>query len=215
MALNPTDDELMDLAAEEALKRTFTALTGRVTEYDATTRTATVQPLTQRAIEREDGSLALEDLPPLPSVPVMFPMSGPFSITFPIEVGTTGLILVLSDSDHIWRETQLTKPSEPGDLRRFSLSCTKFLPGYTPDAVANPAAAVAALVVKGADVRLGDETATDAVALAPGTNARLDAIESWLASHVHGGVTTGSGSTAAAPGAPSGSSPGATKVKAK
>lgn len=206
MALNPTDDELMDLAAEEALKRTFTALTGRVTEYDATTRTATVQPLTQRAIEREDGSLALEDLPPLPSVPVMFPMAGPFSITFPIEVGTTGLILVLSDSDHIWRETQLTKPSEPGDLRRFSLSCTKFLPGYTPDAVSNPAAAVAALVVKGTDVRLGDETASDFVALASKVETEL------------GKVITALGTIATAAGAVNSYTVvvpvGATKVKA-
>lgn len=164
----------MDLAAEEALFRCFTALTGKVTEYDPTTRTATVQPLTKRAIAREDGTLSLESLPPLPSVIVIFPMAGPFSITFPIEVGTVGLLLVLSDSDHIWRETQIE--SEPGDLRRFSLSCTRFLPGYLPDAVAHPAAATEALVVKGTDVRLGDETASDFVALASLIDANFTAI---------------------------------------
>lgn len=177
MSTSPSEGELMDLAAEEALFRCFTALTGKVTEYDAATRTATVQPLTKRAIAREDGTLSLESLPPLPSVIVIFPMAGPFSITFPIEVGTVGLLLVLSDSDHIWRETQIE--SEPGDLRRFSLSCTRFLPGYLPDAVAHPAAATAALVVKGSDVRLGDETASDFVALASKVDTELTKL--WAA----------------------------------
>ncbi len=176
MSTSLTDAELIDLGAEEALKRCFTALTGKVVSYDPATRTAMIQPLTQRAIEREDGSLALEDLPQLPDVPVIFPMAGPFSITFPIEPGTTGLVLVLSDSDHQWRTSGASLPSEPGDLRRFHLSCARFLPGYAPDDVANPAASTAALVVKGTDVRLGDETASDFVALASLIDSNLAAI---------------------------------------
>lgn len=164
--LTPTLGELIDLGAEEALARCFTALTGKVVAYDATTRTADVQPLTQRSIARDDGSILLEDLPVLPSVVVVFPMSGPFSITFPIEVGSVGLLLVLSDNDAQWRTAGAGTPTDPGDLRRFHLSCARFLPGYQPDAVAHPAAATAALVVKGDPTLLGDETATDFVALA-------------------------------------------------
>lgn len=63
-------------------------------------------------------------------------------------------------------------------------------------------------------VHLGAKSAADFVALATETNSRLSAIESFLASHIHAGVTAGAGTTGVAAGAPSGNSVAATKVKA-
>jgi len=213
MSLTNTDAENIELGVEEGQKRMYGPMTGKVVAYDSATRTVDVQPMVKRAIERLDGSLLLETLPVLPSVPVVFPMSGDFSITYPVAVGSYGLIIVLSDSDHIWRETQLE--AEPGDLRRFHLGCSRFLPGYAPDAVAMPAAAENALVLRAPEVRLGDETATDFVALSPAVEARLTAIETWLPAHVHAGVTAGPGSTGVAAGFVADTAQtAATKVKA-
>lgn len=179
MSTEPTLAELIDLGAEEALRRVFGPMTGKVTSYDAATRTASVELLTTYAIERESGELTQEEMPVLSDVLVIFPMAGPFQITFPIGVGTTGLVIVLGDSDHFWRESQVK--AEPGDLRRFHLSCVRFLPGYTADAVANPAAEENALVIKGPEIRLGDETASDFVTLDSKLQTELTKIAASLA----------------------------------
>jgi phage baseplate assembly protein V len=63
-------------------------------------------------------------------------------------------------------------------------------------------------------VNLGAKSASDFVAKASIVDSRLDALESFAASHTHGGVTAGAAFTATAVGAPSGSSTAASKVKA-
>lgn len=63
-------------------------------------------------------------------------------------------------------------------------------------------------------VNLGAKSAADFVAKASVTDGRLDALESFAASHTHGGVTAGAAFTAVAVGAPSGSTTATTKVKA-
>lgn len=216
MSLDPTLAELIELGVREALAETFTAITGRVVAYDAATRTADVQPATKRAIETEAGDLRLESYPLLPSVPVIFPMSGPageWSITFPIPVGTWGLILILSDNDHAWRETGENETG-PGDRRRHALGCAKFLPGYLPDATALPAAEESAMVLAGDEVRLGAHTATDFIALAPAIKSQLDDIMLWLVNHVHSGVTAGAAATGPSNSGYVSSDVAATKVKA-
>ena len=62
-------------------------------------------------------------------------------------------------------------------------------------------------------VHLGAKSAADFLAKASVTDSRLDALESFAATHTHGGVTAGAAFTAVAAGAPSGSTTATTKVK--
>lgn len=219
MARNVGLAELVSLAQESRLSDVWTAMPGVVQSYDPTTRTADIRACVRRPIENVDtGEIEHEDLPILPSVPVLFPgAKGGIMMSWPIAQNTTGLLLVLTLSAAKWRSgaDDGKFPAEPGDLRMHHPANVVFLPGWIPDTASTPATAEPALVVAASEVRLGDHTATDFVALAPATDARLDALEDFAANHTHGGVTTGSGSTGTAPGAPSGASVAATQVKAK
>ena len=72
----PTWPEIIRSAIERALLETNTGLPARVDEYDPVTRTAEVLPLLRRAYREPDETVCVEDLPPLITVPVMFPSLG-------------------------------------------------------------------------------------------------------------------------------------------
>jgi hypothetical protein len=117
--------------------------------------------------------------------------------------------------------------NEPLDVRRHGIGSPVAIPSAISDikALTDHAAAASAMLlgkdgqegqvrIAANEIKLG-ATASQYVALANLVNARCAAIETFLASHTHGGVTTGTGVSATAPGAPSGSSVAATVVKAK
>ena len=77
-----------------------TALPGRVRAYDAATQTADIEPMIKRGVPTggEEDEVALEALPVLPSVPVLFPSGGQCFVTFPLAVGDP-VLLVFSERD--------------------------------------------------------------------------------------------------------------------
>ena len=99
-----------------------TALPGKVVQYDGS-RSVDVQPLIQKKLA--DGTFI--ELPVIVDVPLIFPGSSTGVFTFPIK-RNDGVLLVFSErSIEEWMGTGAN--SQPGDLRRFSLTDAIAIPG--------------------------------------------------------------------------------------
>lgn len=180
--------DVIGRAQESRLADLWTASIGIVESYDATTRTADVRPLLLRPIENGDtGAIDHEKIPILPSVSVLFPSSPFGGFSWPIPKGTTGLLVFLTLSPAKWRVGAADggTEAEPGDLRLHHPAHAVFVPGLVPDTASTPRTAENAIVVEGADVRLGAYDASDFVALASLVKARLDALQAAHDGHKH------------------------------
>lgn len=209
--------ELLLETADMVIGRMFVKIPGTVIAQDPATLRVTVQPAC-RAYERnpENDALVPFELPVIPNVPVQYPTGGGINITWPLLPGDSVWLEIVDHSLDEWHGGQ-PEPVFVADQRRFSLSDAIAVPGARKNANPVPATAVApgALVVEAPDIRLGSSAAVQTVALSPLVDARLTAIETFLATHVHAGVTTGAGVSGVAAGAPSGSPTGAVKTKAE
>lgn len=222
MALTPTLDEIIVAGLDAARAATWTCIPGKVLTYDAADVTVDVLPMVRSPIERVDGSTLNEDLPVIPNCPILWAQTNSIAITFPIQPGDFGLLLVLQYSASQYLDTG--QVSDPGDLRPHHLGNAVFLPGFGPKTSKPQYAGDPDVVIEpgSAMVRLGG-AATDFVALAAATNARLADLANAIATAA---VTPGDGGAALktniaaklATAGWSGSTPpsvAATKVKAK
>lgn len=130
----PTDEDIAD-AREERLRLDMeTAFPARVQSYNPDLQVADLVPLVRRQVPQPDGSHTTEALPVLPCVPVCFPRMGQWFVSFPIEPGDTGLVIVCSGDIGPWRIGS-GDVTDPGDLRRHHMSHAVFLPsGLVPRA---------------------------------------------------------------------------------
>lgn len=115
--------DAVNQAIENRLASVHTALPGNVTEYDATTQLASVQPLIMRRYP--DGTA--ENYPLITNVPVVFPSGGGGMLSFPIRQGDPVLLLFSEKSLDVW----LSKGGvvDPLDRRKFDLSDGIAIPG--------------------------------------------------------------------------------------
>lgn len=114
-----------DMIASSDLDK-HTALPAKVKSYSKAKHTVEAHIQVLRATPRADGSSALEEVPPIQNVPVAWPGGSGFYLAIPLTEGDEGLLLFSEAAMGVFRETgQL---SEPGDLRRHSLSYACFLP---------------------------------------------------------------------------------------
>ncbi len=213
-AVTPTEADLLLAAVRSQLARVHTSLPGVVVSYDEATQTATVRPSVRFKFKDADGVIQAYDPPAIANVPVAFPRSGAFSITWPIAAGDTVTLWFSERSLDEWKSVA-GSTHEARDVRRFDLSDAVAYPGgYSPaDALASSAYAAAALVIKAAEIRLGSSAATNYVALANLVLAELNALRTEIIAHTH---ATGVGPTGPAIGVgPASSSVAATKVKAE
>ncbi len=120
---NPSLEAATGAAIADTVKRLRTAMPGRVVSFDPDKQTVVAQPMTR--LVKADGTGV--DLPPLGDVPVQFPEAGGFALTFPIEAGDEGVILIADRCiDGWWQSGQ---PSDPMDFRLHDLSDGMFIPG--------------------------------------------------------------------------------------
>lgn len=123
----PSESDIAD-AREDALRLDLeTAFPARVQSYDGSAQTADLVPLVRRQVPQPDGSHAMEELPVLPCVPVLFPRMGSAFVSLPVAAGDTGLVIVCSGAIGHWRAGD-GEVSDPGDLRRHHPSHAVFLP---------------------------------------------------------------------------------------
>lgn len=138
MAERPTSwAEVIRRAIDAKLADIHTTIPGKVVRVNmsgANVRSVDVQPVIKRGYLDEEDRRVVEDMPVIPSVPVEFPSAGDYRITFPIAVGTTGLIHFSEASLDVWLAKGGTV--DPQDDRRFNLSDAIFSPGLR--AIAEP-----------------------------------------------------------------------------
>lgn len=210
---------LLELMA--AVKGSMAAcLPAKVLTYNPVDQTATVKPaITGRYHDPELEALIPAPLPVIAKVPVAFPSGGGFSITWPLLPDDDVLLVFADRSLDEWKSTGLPE-NLPADTRRFDLTDAIAIPAVKPPVrPISPAGVFAsAMVIHGADIRLGSSAAASPVALAPLLSAFLATLKLWLDGHTHTGVTTGGGISG--PPVPANLSPtagnlGAVKVKAE
>ncbi len=129
MPITPTDADMIAAAIESALIDVHVALPGQVQSYNAVTQTATVELQVQRVLP-QGVNFVTESLPVLENVPVMFPRTNAFMLTFPIAEGDYGLVVFNEMSIDQWRSKG--DNTSPGDIGRHTLTGGVFQPGLMP-----------------------------------------------------------------------------------
>lgn len=104
-----------------------TSFPGVVTEYDAKTRRATVQP----SLKRRAGNKEYIDFPLLIDVPVQFPGTKKWAIHFPLEKGDEVAVYFSERAIEAWKDVGQDGIEDP-DPRRFDLCDAYCVPGLQP-----------------------------------------------------------------------------------
>lgn len=186
----PTLAELMSRSAAALMDGMHVTLPAVVERYDAARQCVDAQPTIMRERIGEDGATIADRLPVVLNAPVVFPGSGGYRITFPIEVGSVVVLHFTSAAMDRWL-TLGGKDVEPRDGRRHDLASAFAVPGGHSLAGSTAAGTTApedALVVHGDAIKLGGPGATERV-------ARQVDLEAFMT--VLNGVTDSAGACAA------------------
>lgn len=126
-AVTPSWAEVILRAMDSRLCELHVALPGRVETYNPATQTADVKPMIRSTVRR-DGTdeLIVEELPVIPSVPVLFPRAGSFFVSLPVKPGHFGMLVFNERSIDRFRALGADEP--PGDNRCHALAGATFLP---------------------------------------------------------------------------------------
>ncbi len=213
MSFTPDLPSAIDSATLRVLSRVNTSIPGIVQSYDQTTQEATVLPAIKREVDTEDGT-AIEALPVVPGVPVVFPGAGAYKITWPLAKGDTVLLVCSQASLDQWLQRGGTV--DPRDPRKFDLSDAVAIPGLLSFNEASNQVDGSAMVISGPSIKLGSKDASEFAAL----QSEVLALRNELNTHTHGGVMSGAAFTSG-PAGPAGVPPtltlstpvGSTKVE--
>ena len=183
-ATRPTPTTNLNEAARASNAKINVQLPATVVSYDKDTQTVTVKivPCFRRRDPSQGNDVVCYSPPVVSGVPVSFLRGGTSSLTFPLVAGDPGLLMVCDRSIDEWKSTGNDR-TEPQDQRRHDISDAYFYPGGSSPAVPIPAAGVdaTAAVLRGDEVKLGDATASSAVALGPPVTTNLTTLEAALA----------------------------------
>ncbi len=134
----PTAEELHEAQMEEFKLCLHFAGVGRIQSYDPVHQVADVVPQVRHPWPQPDGTYVFEDLPVLPSVPVVFPRMGKWFLAFSVEAGDAVQLIYDSAAPGAWRRqadsgaTGLDRVRElknPATLQRHHLSNAVAIPG--------------------------------------------------------------------------------------
>lgn len=202
MTRSPTIVDAFTRAIDRRLTDLHVCMPARVERYDGVKGLVDVQPLLKIAAENEQGDRVAEQLPVIPNVPLIYPGSGNFRVTFPVAQGDTVLIVFSENSLDIW----LTQGGlvDPLDDRRHALSDAVAIPGLRDfgHPLAEPPTdhltighdSGAQVHIYQGETRIGTDDPGDLEPVAKGdtTKARLDTIQAAFDAHTHvapGGAT--------------------------
>lgn len=130
MSGTPTLAEVLMQAVDSRLLDVHTALPGKVVTFYKATQTADIELQIKRMIEDADGELQPEDLPILQNVPIGFPRSTKFFVSFPLDAGDFVWVMFSEASIDQWRSKG--KATQPGDARRHTLTGAMAIPCCYP-----------------------------------------------------------------------------------
>jgi hypothetical protein len=127
----PSLVDVLDAYGKQLLMDVHTCMPGQITTWDPVTQKADIKPLIQRRIQHEDGTEAVEALPILPDVPVIFQRSLQFFLSFPLQIGDFVLVHYVEASLDKWLSGG-GEDTDPDDFRRHDLTDAVAVPGLTP-----------------------------------------------------------------------------------
>ena len=164
----------------------FTSFAGRIIEYNATDRSAVVQPVGLRSYEDESGKRKTEPYPTIPGVPVLFQGGNGGGMTFPLIPGDGVLIVFLKGSIDQW--LALDGDPDPRNDRAHDYSDAVAVPGLMSFKNATPADDTHLVITEptGGEIHVGGSSPF-------AMKADLDALASYITGHVHpapGGTTS-------------------------
>ena len=119
--------ELLDFVRESIechFTKVHTTCPGVVTEYNASTRRAIVQP----SLKRQAGNKEFVEFPLLVNVPVVFPGTKKWTIHFPLEKKDEVVLFFSERAIGLWKSTG-QDGIEDTSVRRYSLSDAYCMPG--------------------------------------------------------------------------------------
>lgn len=194
----------LDAHFEAMASEIHTAIPARIEKYDAARQLADVKPTLIQVFADDEGKDMPVEHPVLTDCPVAFPQGGGAFLSFPLKPGDTVLLVCAQRSLDAWLETDGKTPIDPGDYRRHHISDAVVYPGlrtakaplpnaHADDVVLGLTDGSAELHIepgghtwlKSPKMMLGSKDAAKALALAAQADARLDALESEMSSHVH------------------------------
>ena len=186
----PTLAEALDVVLREHSSSLRVMLPGIVESYDATTQTADIKPLLPIARHTEEGEVENEEIPVLPSVPVVFPRAGEYFMSFPLKKGHYVMLLFSDRSLDVWRRGNGSSVVDPVMLHTHNVADAVALVGLNPssedladvhvDNIVIGKDGGAQVHIKADQVSLYEENAADYVALAGDVASNLSAIKDEL-----------------------------------
>lgn len=137
---------------------------GMVKSYDRTTQTASVQLVARASYTDEEGVRRTERRAPLLGVPVVFPGSGAYSITWELAPGDPVLLVFADHAGSGWLAGG-QEDVDDGDDRRNTLTDAVAIPGLRSSRgrISGPPPSDAMVITAG-ELRLGDKDASKGVA---------------------------------------------------
>lgn len=197
---SPSLAEVIRLAMEHRLQDVHVALPGRIEKYDAASQKADVQPMIQRRVATSEGDEILEALPKLTDVPIVFPRSKEFFVSFPLAAGDYVLLVFNERSLDNFYIGELDEQADPDDFRLHDISSAVAIPGFWPEKGALKEADAANLVVGKDDggvqihvtpgdkveIKLGGGSASQSAAVAEVLETFYNQFKAMYEAHLHG-----------------------------
>lgn len=144
--------ELLQLTLDARQTDLNVAMPAKVEAYDSSAQTVDVVPALNRSVPDGQGNFISQPLPKLSAVPVAFPRSNGFSVTFPISVGDTVLLVFCQRNIGIWRSNG--NQGDPGDVGMHTLDGAVAIPGFFQDSQPSK-------VADGTNMVIGSESAKE------------------------------------------------------
>jgi hypothetical protein len=127
--------ELIRLAIKQAQAELHVSMPGRIDKYDAAEQKADIKPLIMRRLVASDGTeLAPESLPIIHDVPICFPRSSGFFLSWPLAAGDLVHVVFVERSLDQWLSKQ-GEETDPLDVRMHNMSDAVAYPGLYPRAL--------------------------------------------------------------------------------
>jgi hypothetical protein len=178
-----TDAEMIDAFLDARQTDLHVAMPCKVESYDRSAGTVDVVPALNRSLPDGDGNYVSRARPKLTGVPVQWPRTTQFALTFPLRAGDYGLLVVCERNIAAWRATG--NQGDPGDLGMHTLDGAVFLPGLYPDSSSAQSADASNMVI-GSDTNgsariiIKPTAEVDVGAAAANFVAMSEKVKAWL-----------------------------------
>ena len=104
-------EEMLRSALDAGAAELWTSLPGIVHSFDPAACTAVIQPAIQGSVTGQDGAARGVTMPLLPDVPVIFPHSKDFALTFPIKPGDECMVWFAARCIDAWWQSGGVQPA--------------------------------------------------------------------------------------------------------